>query len=87
MPLVLGILIGAVLVLALERDAGEAPARAAVGAVARPPIAYVGDYVAALPQEQWARVECVARGRRGYCYGVRLRNGLRVVLRDGEVAR
>ena len=62
--------------------------KAQLGAVpARPPQAYVGDEVFSLPQERWGTVECVQRSGDGYCYGVRLRNGLAVVRRDHEVVR
>jgi hypothetical protein len=46
-----------------------------------------GESVFSLPQERWGRVECIARCGSGYCYGVRLRNGLAVVLRDDELVR
>lgn len=54
---------------------------------ARPPLAYRGDPIFSIPQERWGKVECVVRAGQGYCYGVRLRNGNAVVLRDYEVTR
>lgn len=53
----------------------------------RPPVAYVGDEVFSLPQERWGTIECITRGGNGYCYGVRLGNGLAVVRRDHELVR
>lgn len=94
MPLLLiglGILAGLALAARLQGHALPA-ATVKVGGLLeqepmRPPIAYRGDRVAAIPQGRWGRVEHVMPRGNSYVYGIRLNSGRAVVLMENEVLK
>ena len=93
MPLLLiGIIAVAAVVWAVDKYKGGASPSARIGGtsvdIPRPPAAYQGDDVFAIPHMQWGHCLSIARlADGGYAYGVQLRDGSTVALKEHEVVR
>jgi hypothetical protein len=82
----LGLLVGVVLTIAAHVNVSRIGT--SVGAAPRrPPVAYVGDHVFALPTNLWGRCESIVPCGQGYKYGVRFPSGAVAVLGEHEVVK
>jgi len=85
--LVLGALLAGAFALGRVTKRPALPAHVGAAGPPRPPLAYAGDPVFALPQRRWGVVECVANAPGGGRYGVRFPSGNAVVLAAHELVR